>query len=79
MDRVLLAVMVTVAGYLLLTGYDVLALRYASLSIPFRQVLPISLSAFAIGHNVGLASLSGGAIRYRSYSCSELRERRLPP
>lgn len=68
MDRVLLAVMVTVAGYLLLTGYDVLALRYASLSIPFRQVLPISLSAFAIGHNVGLASLSGGAIRYRSYS-----------
>lgn len=59
-------------SYALLTCYDLTAMRLTGISLPYRTVAPIAFSAFAIGHNVGLASLSGGAIRYRAYSLAGL-------
>lgn len=62
------ALALTVASYLLLTLYDAAGLRYVGSTLGWRTYAPTSFAAFAIGHNVGVASLSGGAIRYRAYS-----------
>jgi phosphatidylglycerol lysyltransferase len=36
--------------------------------VPYLRVALISFMGYAVGHNVGLNTLSGGAIRYRAYS-----------
>ena len=56
------------ASYLCLTGFDALALRYVGRSLPYWRVALTSFSALSIGHNIGFAALSSGAIRYRLYS-----------
>jgi phosphatidylglycerol lysyltransferase len=69
---ILLAIGLTILNYALLTLYDVLALRYVGTPLPYSRIAPISFSAFAIGHNLGVPSLSGGSIRYRAYSMAGL-------
>ena len=66
------AIGLTVLNYAVLTLYDVLALRYVGTPLPYWRIAPISFSAFAIGHNLGVPSLSGGSIRYRAYSLAGL-------
>jgi uncharacterized membrane protein YbhN (UPF0104 family) len=56
------------ASYLCLTCFDALAVRYVGRSLPYRRVALTSFIALSIGHNIGLAALSSGAIRYRLYS-----------
>ena len=58
------------ASYLCLTGFDALAVRYVGRPLPYRQVATASFVALSIGHNIGVAGLSSGAIRYRFYSQS---------
>jgi phosphatidylglycerol lysyltransferase len=67
-SRVLRAVLLTCAGYSCLTLYDALAVRFAGARVPYPRLALISFMAYAVGHNVGLNTLSGGAIRYRAYS-----------
>jgi len=65
----LAAAMVCAAGsYAILTGYDALALRYIGHKLAYRQAAQTAFMAFAVGHNVGVAALSGGSVRYRMYS-----------
>jgi uncharacterized membrane protein YbhN (UPF0104 family) len=64
--KLLRAAFFTCAGYGCLTLYDALAVRFAGARIPYPRVALISFMGYAIGHNVGLNSLSGGAIRYRA-------------
>lgn len=56
------------ASYLCLTGFDYLALRYVKRDLPYTLVAFTSFVALSIGHNLGIAFLSSGAIRYRLYS-----------
>jgi glycosyltransferase 2 family protein len=56
------------ASYLCLTGFDALAVRYAGRSLPYRKVALTSFVSLSIGHNVGGAAFSSGALRYRFYS-----------
>jgi glycosyltransferase 2 family protein len=56
------------ASYLCLTCFDAMALRYVGRSLPYWRVALTSFCALSIGHNVGFAALSSGAIRYRLYS-----------
>ena len=56
------------ASYLCLTGFDFLATRYIEHPLPYWQVARNSFTSLSIGHNVGFAALSSGAIRYRFYS-----------
>jgi len=56
------------ASYLCLTCFDALAVRYVGRSLPYRRIALTSFCALSIGHNVGFAALSSGAIRYRLYS-----------
>ena len=66
--RIAAALGLTAASYLLLTGYDYLALRYARHRLPFCDVMFASFTAFALSNNVGFQILSGGSVRYRIYS-----------
>jgi uncharacterized membrane protein YbhN (UPF0104 family) len=56
------------ASYLCLTGFDWLAVRYAGKPLPYRKTALASFCSLSLGHNIGLAALSSGAIRYRFYS-----------
>jgi phosphatidylglycerol lysyltransferase len=64
----LAAVALTCAGYACLTLYDALGLRFAQVRLPYPRLALISFMGYAIGHNIGSNTLSGGAIRYRAYS-----------
>ena len=68
MSRLLAAVLLACAGYGSLTLYDALGLHFAGVRVPYPRLALISFMGYAIGHNVGLNTLSGGAIRYRAYS-----------
>ncbi len=56
------------ASYLCLTGFDWLALRYAGRPLPYRKAALASFTSLSLGHNIGFAALSSGAVRYRFYS-----------
>src|SRR5277367_4856587 len=66
--KLLRAAFFTCAGYGSLTLYDALAVHFAGARVPYPRVALISFMSYAIGHNVGLNTLSGGAVRYRAYS-----------
>ena len=55
------------ASYIALSGYDLLALRYVEQPVPAARATVASFIAFAVGHNIGLATLTGAAIRARMY------------
>lgn len=62
------AALLSALSYLLLTGFDTLGVRYAGRSVPYGRTALISFIAYAFGHNVGVATFSGAALRYRLYS-----------
>lgn len=55
-------------SYVCLTGFDWLALRYAGKPLPYPKAALASFTSLSIGHNLGFAALSSGAVRYRFYS-----------
>lgn len=59
-------------SYMLLTGYDAAGLRYLGCRVPYLRSALTSFMAFAVAHNVGVAALSGGSIRYRLYTLAGL-------
>lgn len=54
-------------SYVCLTGFDWMALRYVGKPLSYPTTALASFTALSIGHNLGLAALSSGAIRYRYY------------
>ena len=66
--KLLRAALFTVAGYGCLTLYDALAVHFAGARVPYPRIALISFMGYAIGHNVGFNTLSGGAVRYRAYT-----------
>jgi phosphatidylglycerol lysyltransferase len=66
--RIIAAALLAAGSYLALTGYERLALEYVGHSMPWRRYGLTSFVAYAVGHNLGLAALSGGAVRYRLYA-----------
>jgi uncharacterized membrane protein YbhN (UPF0104 family) len=71
-STVLQALLVTAGGYLVLTGYDLSALVYLGIRVPYRTVAFAAFAGYAISNNVGFAVLSGGSVRYRVYSAAGL-------
>lgn len=70
--KVSLALVFTVISYFSLTNYDRLALKYINHELTIWKTRAISFTAFAVGHSVGIAAISGGSIRYRAYSTAQL-------
>lgn len=72
-----LALMLTGSGYLTLTGYDVLALRYVRNPLPYRRIALASFVACVFSHNVGISFFGGSAVRYRMFSGWGVRTERI--
>jgi uncharacterized membrane protein YbhN (UPF0104 family) len=58
----------TAGSFLCLSGSDTLAVRYTGRDLPYRKIALASFTSLSIGHTVGLAALSSGAVRYRFYT-----------
>jgi glycosyltransferase 2 family protein len=58
----------TAGSYVCLTAADTLAIRYTKRNLPYRRIALASLISLSIGHTLGLAGFSSGAVRYRFYT-----------
>ena len=67
-----LAAVFAAISYFILTQYERLAVRHVGSDIAWSRVTVTSFIAYAVGHNVGMPALSGGAIRFRLYSAQGL-------
>jgi glycosyltransferase 2 family protein len=67
-SRLMLAGAFAAGSYFCLTWFDYFGVRYAGHALPYHRVALASFSALSLGHNIGFAALSSGAIRYRFYS-----------
>lgn len=65
--RIGLALALMVVNYLVLVGFDWLAIREIGRALPLRRVALASFVGFAISYNFG-ALLGGTSVRYRLYS-----------
>jgi uncharacterized membrane protein YbhN (UPF0104 family) len=66
--RLALGALFVVGSYFSLTLFDTLAIRYIGAKLPYRRIALASFTALSIGHTLGVAAASSGAIRYRFYS-----------
>jgi phosphatidylglycerol lysyltransferase len=62
------AIGLAAASYLLLTLYDVLALRHIRRTLPYRQLALASFTGYAFSHALGFGSVIGPSVRYRIYT-----------
>ncbi|MFO1400933.1 MAG: lysylphosphatidylglycerol synthase domain-containing protein [Steroidobacteraceae bacterium] len=69
---VLLAIAGVFASYVVLSGYDWLALRHLHRPVPYPHVLLTAFIAYVFAQNFGFAALTGGAVRYRLYAAHGL-------
>jgi phosphatidylglycerol lysyltransferase len=70
--RLLLALALTVLSYLIMTGYDTLALRYIQHPLAYAKIALASFIGYAFSNSIGLSMIAGASIRYRLYSAWEL-------
>ncbi len=67
-SAIVLSLGATTLGYLVLTGYDVLALNYVRHRLPYRRTALASFIAYALANNLGFSLLTGTSVRYRIYT-----------
>jgi uncharacterized membrane protein YbhN (UPF0104 family) len=67
-QRIARAVAFAAASYFCLTWFDWIALRCVGKPLAWRRAALASFTSLSIGHNVGFAGLSSGAVRYRFYA-----------
>jgi len=67
-SRLMLGVGFCALSYLCLSGFDWMALRYAGKPLSYPKAALASFASLSIGHNLGVAALSSGAVRYRYYA-----------
>lgn len=68
LERLLFGLMFVAGSYFCLTLFDFMAVRYAGKPLPYRKCALASFCSLSLGHNIGFAALSSGAIRYRFYT-----------
>ncbi len=66
------ALVLTVVGYSLLVGYDLLGLGYAGHRLPVGRVAVAAFTGYAFSNSFGNPLVTGAPIRYRFYSASGL-------
>ena len=67
-QKILLALLSTVAAYAALPGYDFLALVYTGHRLPWRRVAYGSIVTYGISQTLGFAAFTGGSLRVRLWS-----------
>ncbi len=71
-DEIALSLFAVFGSYALLTFFDWQGLRLVGRRLPTLSVLTTSFVANALGHNLGIAALTGGAVRARGYGAHGL-------
>lgn len=67
-SAVWLSLALTAAGYLVLTGYDLLALHHIGATMRLPGIATTAFIANALGNNVGNTLIAGAAVRYWIYT-----------
>ncbi|WP_324699643.1 bifunctional lysylphosphatidylglycerol flippase/synthetase MprF [Novosphingobium aerophilum] len=70
--RLAAAFALTAGSYLLLTAYDVMALRTIGRPLPYRTAALASFTSYTLSHNLGFGILTGAAARLRIYGAKGL-------
>jgi phosphatidylglycerol lysyltransferase len=65
--QIILSCVLTVINYVVLMGYDVLAVKSVAHPLPLRRIALASFTGFATSYSFG-ALLGGGSVRFRLYS-----------
>lgn len=65
---ILVSLILSFLSYLLLTGYDALGVHYIGEELGNAKIIRAGYVGYAFSHNIGLALITGGSIRYRIYS-----------
>jgi phosphatidylglycerol lysyltransferase len=63
-----LALGLTILSYMMMTGYDVLALQYIKYQLPYSKIALASFIGYAFSNSIGFSMLAGSSVRYRLYS-----------
>jgi len=66
--RVAAALLLTAAGYGVLTTYDLLALRYVKQTLSYGKVAMAAFVGAAFSNSIGLSMIAGASVRYRLYA-----------
>jgi phosphatidylglycerol lysyltransferase len=66
--RIRAALLLMVCSYLVMTGYDLLALRYIRHPLPPAKTALTSFLGYAFSNNIGFSMIAGASVRYRLYS-----------
>lgn len=67
-QNLIYATIASFCGYIALSSYDFLALRYIDRKLPVWRWIFAGFIGFSVSNNAGHAVVSGGAIRYRLYT-----------
>jgi phosphatidylglycerol lysyltransferase len=66
--RLWAAAALTGLSYVLMTGYDALAMRYIRHPLAYTKIGLASFIGYAFSNNIGLSMIAGASVRYRLYS-----------
>jgi phosphatidylglycerol lysyltransferase len=66
--RILAALLLMAGSYLVMTGYDLLALRYIRHPLPPAKTALTAFLGYAFSNNIGFSMIAGASVRYRLYS-----------
>ena len=67
-EGLILAIILSILNYFILTFYDLLAFRYVGKSLPYKKIAFTSYVSYTVSNTIGFSLLSGAAIRYHLYS-----------
>jgi phosphatidylglycerol lysyltransferase len=58
----------TILSYAVMTGYDMLAIRYIRYPLSYSKIGLASFIGYAFSNNIGMSMIAGASVRYRLYS-----------
>lgn len=64
----ILSALAGMVSYVLLTGYDWLAVRHLGYRLRYKLIAIASFTSYTMSHTLGLTVLTGGSVRYRMYT-----------
>lgn len=67
-SRIIFAGIFTASSYLLLSCYDLLAIRYIGIQLTYWRIGLASFIGYTLSHNLGFSIFTGGAARFRLFS-----------
>jgi phosphatidylglycerol lysyltransferase len=71
--RIAVALACTGISHLLLTLYDVFALRAVGAKVPWRIAARAAFTSYTLSHNLGFGAITGGSARLRIYGAAGLK------